>query len=81
LLSYGELELGDEFMRDLVGEIANTLAGNARRELGANFHISIPRVIQAPLNTKDYSLDSHCYLLPFRWRSSKAELIISVKDS
>lgn len=81
LLSYGEAELRDELLRDLVGEIANTLAGNARRELGADFHISIPRVIQAPLNTKDYSLDAHCYLLPFRWRSSKAELIISVKDS
>ncbi len=81
LLSYGEAELRDELLRDLVGEIANTLAGNARRELGADFHISIPRVIQAPLNTKDYRLDQHCYLLPFRWRSSKAELIISVKDS
>ncbi len=81
LLSHGELELGDEFMRDLVGEIANTLAGNARRELGADFHISIPRVIQTPINTKDYSLDTHCYLLPFRWRSSKAELIISVKKN
>lgn len=80
LLSYGEAELGDELLRDLVGEIANTLAGNARRELGADFHISVPRVIQAPLNTEDFSLDAHCYLLPFRWRSSKAVLIISIKD-
>ncbi len=79
LLSYGEQELNNENLkRDLIGEVANTLAGNARKYLGAGFHISTPKVLQGPLQAKRLQLDSRCFVLPFRWRSSKAELIVSL---
>lgn len=61
LLNYGEPEFNSRLKRDLIGEIANTLAGNARRELGSEFHIPTPRVIQTPLKTEDYKLSVHCY--------------------
>lgn len=80
LLSYGEADLSDAPKRDLVGEIANTLAGNARRRLGSDFHISIPRVFDGGVETSKYKLSSRCYVLPFRWKSSKAELIISIRE-
>lgn len=79
LLSYGESDLSDTHKRDLVGEIANTLAGNARRHLGTDFHISTPRVLEGTLETSNYKLSSRCYVLPFRWKSSKAELIVSIQ--
>lgn len=79
LLSHGEKELSIKHKRDLIGEIANTLAGNARRHLGAEFHISTPRVLEGALEPVNYKLSSRCFILPFRWRSNKAELIISVQ--
>ena len=81
LLCYGEAEFSVELMRDLIGEVANTLAGNARRHLGSNFHISVPTVIKGALNTKKLDLNQRCYLLPFRWRGNKAELILSVQKN
>ncbi len=80
LLSYGEVDLSDMPKKDLIGEIANTLAGNARRRLGADFHISTPRVFDGGLEPSKYQLTSRCYVLPFRWKSSKAELIISIRE-
>lgn len=45
LLRMGE-EVSDELMIDLVGEIANTISGNARTEFGHEFHISVPFVFK-----------------------------------
>ena len=81
LMTYGESGLGEEFKRDLIGEIANTLAGNARQYLGSEFHISTPCILEGPLDLNNYKLSEHCYLLPFRWRSNKAELLISIQTT
>lgn len=42
LIMQHETNLSEENMLDAVGEIANTLAGNARKELGAALGISVP---------------------------------------
>jgi len=78
LLSYGESRFSDIFKRDLIGEVANTLAGNARKNFGPDFHISTPTVLEGKIDPKNYSLNSRCYVLPVRWKSNKAELIISM---
>ena len=43
LMRMGETELTQENMCDLVGEVANTISGNARRDFGKDFMISVPR--------------------------------------
>jgi chemotaxis protein CheX len=78
LLSHGEIEFSHTLKEDLVGEVANTIAGNARRKLGAGFHISTPRVLTGALDPSGYTLSSRCYVLPFRWKSNRAELIVSI---
>ena len=45
LMNMGETDLDDEFLCDLVGEVANTISGNARREFGKDFMISVPVVV------------------------------------
>ncbi|MCH2189390.1 MAG: chemotaxis protein CheX [Gammaproteobacteria bacterium] len=80
LLLLGEQELNEELRRDLIGEVANTLAGNARRHLGADFHISTPKVIEGVIETTRFKLSPRCFVLPFRWKSNVAELIISVES-
>lgn len=42
LLLQGETDLSDTHLLDAVGEIANTLAGNARRTFGPTLGISVP---------------------------------------
>ena len=45
LLHVGEADVSDNNLCDLVGEIANTISGNARRHFGPNFMISVPVVV------------------------------------
>ena len=45
LMSLGEDDVSDDNMADLVGEIANTISGNARKKLGGKFIISTPYVL------------------------------------
>ena len=45
LMRMQETDCSEETILDLVGEVANTISGNARRDFGKNFVISIPTVI------------------------------------
>jgi chemotaxis protein CheX len=67
-----------EAVCDLVGEIANTLSGNAREEFGSEFKISVPIVaIGEHLETR-FPTDTWNYVIPIIWRSEKAYLLISL---
>lgn len=46
LLSIGETETSNEYLFDLVGEVANTISGNARSTFGHEFMISVPAMIE-----------------------------------
>lgn len=81
------LEIGidinsDEVLGDIAGEIANTLSGNARAELGENFIISIPKVFRGTssieaLTEKDTS-EERTYAIPVVWKSEKAFLGVNL---
>jgi len=45
LMRMQETDTSDENIKDLVGEVANTISGNARRDFGKNFVISVPVII------------------------------------
>ena len=42
----GEPDSSITMMKDLLGEMANTISGNARTEFGADFIISPPKIIE-----------------------------------
>jgi chemotaxis protein CheX len=65
-----------EMLRDLVGEIANTLSGNAREEFGRDFLISVPVVTTG--NDSKFRLpeDGRNYVIPIIWQSEKAYLLV-----
>jgi chemotaxis protein CheX len=64
-----------ENMCDLVGEVANQISGNARRDFGNQFMISVPRVVAGhgehvtPPNTRSF-------VIPINWRSHSAQLVV-----
>jgi chemotaxis protein CheX len=66
----------EEILCDLVGEIANTLSGNAREEFGRDFLISVPVVATA--NDSRFRLleDARNYVIPIIFQSEKAYLLV-----
>lgn len=80
LKEIGEKTDDDALFVDLVGEIANTIAGNARTEFGPDFHISIPFVFKD--SPKSFSLpkDARSFIIPIEWRASAGEIVICLQD-
>ena len=64
---------------DLVGEIANTLSGNAREEFGKEFLISIPVVAIGRQTTFQFPSDTRNYVVPLSWRSQTAYLLVCLE--
>lgn len=67
-----------EMMLDLVGEIANTISGNAREVFGSKFQISPPVALRAPLRDLVLAKGLQSYCIPIEWRARKAYLIVSL---
>jgi chemotaxis protein CheX len=66
----------DETLCDLVGEIANTLSGNAREEFGRDFLISVPVVATANDSRFRFLEEGRNYVIPIIWQSEKAYLLV-----
>jgi len=78
LVSIGEHSDSAEALSDLVGEVANTIAGNARSYFGSEFMISVPFVAD---NTKRMKLPptDRCYVIPIEWGGHEASVVISLE--
>lgn len=75
LLALGENDTSDELYNDLVGEIANTISGNARRQLGSEFNISVPEIIRDRI-IEILEKNDHPFAIPIRWKSYTSSLVI-----
>lgn len=78
LLRAGEADLSDANLADITGEIANTIAGNARREFGSEFLISVPVVVRGNAQHITMAKDVKAYVIPLRWHKIAAALVVSV---
>jgi chemotaxis protein CheX len=76
LMRMQESDTSDENMRDLVGEVANTISGNARRDFGRDFAISPPSVVAAAAGPLSLPRDMRPVIIPLHWRSHSARLIV-----
>ena len=71
-----EAPINGELICDLVGEIANTLSGNAREEFGRDFLISVPVVSTGGDVDFQFPPDSRNYVIPIIWQTEKAYLLV-----
>jgi chemotaxis protein CheX len=78
LVKMGLKKLDREQISDLVGEIANTIAGAARREFGGQFHISVPIVVCGDTESVHLPKSIKCYAIPIVWKSYSASLVIGL---
>lgn len=80
LNEFGEPDKQESNMIDLVGEIANTVAGNARTEFGLEFHISIPIVFKGEAQTVMLPKDERVFVIPIIWQSQVGEIVICLEN-
>ena len=74
----GEKTPDDTLCAELVGEITNTISGNAREQLGGGFMISTPFILEARPLFVHPSRNAALYVLPISWRQFSSRLLISV---
>ena len=81
IMALGEPDTSEEMLLDTVGEVANTLSGNARRDLGREFIISVPAVYKNRSDVQTLPGDGRTYAIPIVCSSYKALLGIRLSQS
>lgn len=68
-----------ETVKDLTGEIANTISGNVREAYGSSFMISVPVVVEG--RAKDIKLpeDVQSFVIPITWKGYKSFLVVCLE--
>jgi chemotaxis protein CheX len=86
LLLQHETDLNDDNLLDAVGEVANTLAGNARKQLGAGLEISVPLKFQGHLNDAQGTASStrvrlrqRPFVITLRWNHHSALVCVDLE--
>lgn len=79
LMSLGESDTSDANMIDLVGEVANTISGNARSEYGSEFVISVPLMIEGAPDRIHLPSELRSYVIPIYWKSYSAVVVICLR--
>ena len=79
LMSMGERQIDEDLVRDSIGELANTIAGNARSEFGAGFMISVPVVVKG--QPDEINIPSHlrAFNIPVQWQSYAVSLTVCLE--
>lgn len=78
LLRAGDTDRSPDNLADLAGEIGNTISGNARREFGNEFQISVPVVVRAREQSISLPRGVKAYVIPFHWHKQEASLVVSI---
>ena len=78
LEEYDSGEIRPELLLDLVGEVANTLSGNARQTLGPNFNISPPVLSTGSIGEISIAKGLQTYCIPIVWDGQRSNLILAV---
>lgn len=76
LLAAGDSQYTEEKYLDIVGEIANTLSGRARKHFGETMEISTPTAFTANAPKVKPQAAGHPYAIPILFRSLEANLVV-----
>jgi chemotaxis protein CheX len=79
LMCMNETDTGEQNVRDLVGEVANTISGNARRDFGRNFIISTPTICDRTNAAQAAATTGRSFIIPINWRSYSANVVVCLQ--
>lgn len=80
LLAIGELEVDEQLLSDIAGELANTISGNVRETFGPGFMISVPVVIKGTPENIQIPNENRAFIVPFKWKSYSADIVVCLTD-
>lgn len=78
LVAMHESNQSDENLLDAVGEIANTLAGNARAHFGEHMEVSVPIALTGIPDRMRETVRDRPYVIKVNWRHYEAVLTVDV---
>ena len=78
LVLQGETDLSENNLLDAVGEIANTLGGNARKTLGTGLQISVPVKLHGTSGVRA-RVRKHPYVITLRWNHQPAMVCVDME--
>ena len=81
LPALGESHPDDTLCAELVGEITNTISGNAREQLGGGFMISTPFILEGKPLSVHATRGVACYVLPVTWGRHASRVLVSIQKS
>lgn len=81
LIAMEEPDLSVSNLMDLVGEVANTIAGNARSEYGPEFDISVPVVMRGVPDEIHLPRSARSYVIPVDWTDFTSAIVICLQRS
>jgi len=64
---------------DMIGELANTISGNASDAFGTDFQISVPVVITGKPEGINLPTRLPTYIIPLQWRGQNAHLVVGIE--
>lgn len=78
LKAMNEPQRDDAFLLDAVGEIANTLAGNARQHFGESMEISVPVTMQGSSKNLQAMVRARPYVVLVKWKKYEASVVVDM---
>jgi chemotaxis protein CheX len=80
LLALKMTNVDEEQIMDVVGDISNTISGNARCELGAKFMVSPPVILKGKGEEMKVPQIEGVYVISLAWNGHSANLIVSLEE-
>ncbi len=79
LLAMRESDTGKSNLLDIVGEVANTIAGNARKHYGAGLVISTPLTIYGHTDQVKSAIRARPFAIELQWQQSEAVVVVDLE--
>jgi len=81
LLAMRETDTGKSNLLDIVGEVANTIAGNARKHYGAGLGISTPLTIYGHSDEVKSAIRARPYAIELQWQQCDGVVLVDLEVS
>lgn len=81
LLALREPDTGNANLLDIVGEVANTIAGNARKYFGAGLEISTPLTIHGHADDIKAAVRARPFAIELHWQRSEAVVVVDLEKA
>lgn len=81
LIALREPDICNANLLDIVGEVANTIAGNARKHFGDELEISTPLSIQGHADTIKPAVRARPFAIELTWQRCEAVVIVDLETA